>query len=132
MFFLLHAFQEVCNTLRPIMITFCSINYDNTFFEIQCDEIYSMFIERYCQCLGSLNVEQSLGLLDMYCRINQFTIADSFAKNATGSPLKQIIPYKRRCGSMNPYMMYPNDKCYCDEDAVSNTTKPGEPTKGMT
>ena len=97
---------------------------------IQYDEIVSIFVERYCQCLGSLNAGQSLGLLDMYCRTNHYTIVDSFAKNETGSPLKQTIPYKRRCGSMNPYLMHPNDKCYCDEDAVSNATKPRELTKG--
>ena len=67
----------------------------------------------------------------MYCRTNDYTIVDSFAKNDTGSPLKQTIPYKIRCGSMNPYLMHPSDKCYCDKDVVSNATKPGELTKGM-
>ena len=48
--------------------------------------------------------------------MDQHIITESLEKNETGSPLNQIIPTKKRCGSLNPYRMHPNDKCYCEKD----------------
>ena len=32
---------------------------------------------------------------------------------------------------MNPYMMHPNDECYCDEGSANNPREPAELTKGI-
>ena len=66
----------------------------------------------------------------MYCRKDHYIISDSLAANETGFPLKQIIPYKPRCGSMNPYAKLINDKCYCEEDSTTNATSSAESRKG--
>ena len=63
-----------------------------------------------------MNVNHSLGLLDLYCRRDQIKIAESLYKNKTGTPLNQIIPIKQRCGSLNPYKMHPNDVCHCENE----------------
>ena len=91
----------------------------------------SKLAERYCQCLGSLSAKHSLEILDMYCRPNQYIIEDSLAKNNSGSPFKQVVPFKKRCGSMNPYTMHPNDKCYCDEGSVNNKKEHVDVMKGI-
>ena len=67
----------------------------------------------------------------MYCRPNQYIIEDSLAKNNSGSPFKQVVPFKKRCGSMNPYTMHPNDKCYCDEGSVNNKKEHVDVMKGI-
>ena len=76
--------------------------------------------ERYCRCLGSLSAKHSLEILDLYCRKDDYVIPESPFKNKTGSPLYQIIPIKKRCGSLNPYSMHPDDKCYCEKDKESS------------
>ena len=54
-----------------------------------------------------------------------YAIADSSKVNETGYPLKQVIPSKARCGSLNPYTMIRNDKCYCNnEPTTENKTSP--------
>ena len=63
-----------------------------------------------------MNAKHSREVLDLYCRKDQYAISESLSKNETGSPLPQIIPVKKRCGSLNPYRMHPNDKCYCEQD----------------
>ena len=63
-----------------------------------------------------MNAKHSKQVLDLYCRKDQYAISQSLAKNETGFPLPQIIPVKKRCGSLNPYRMHPNDKCYCEQD----------------
>ena len=63
-----------------------------------------------------MNAKHSRDVLDLYCRKDQYVISESLSKNETGSPLAQVIPIKKRCGSLNPYRMHPNDKCYCEQD----------------
>ena len=88
-----------------------------------------VYLERYCQCLGSLSANQSLSLLDLYCRNDVYAIADSSTVNETGYPLKQVIPSKARCGSLNPYTMIRKDKCYCNNEPTTENKNSTEPSK---
>ena len=114
------------------MVSQKTIKYRITLFSLKYHNVFvSKLTERYCQCLGSLSAKHSLEILDMYCRPNQYIIADSLAKNDSGSPFKQVVPFKKRCGSMNPYMMHPNDKCYCDDSSVNSKEGPVNVMKGI-
>ena len=58
-----------------------------------------------------------------------YAIADSSTVNETGYPLKQVIPSKARCGSLNPYTMIRKDKCYCNNEPTTEKENSTEPSK---
>ena len=58
-----------------------------------------------------------------------YAIADSSTVNETGYPLKQVIPSKARCGSLNPYTMIRKDKCYCNNALTTENKNSTEPSK---
>ena len=70
-----------------------------------------------------------MALLDLYCRNDVYAIADSSTVNETGYPLKQVIPSKARCGSLNPYTMIRKDKCYCNNEPTTENKNSTEPSK---
>lgn len=53
--------------------------------------------------------------LDMFCRNDTFTTVDSLYRNFTTKEyFPQVLPSKKRCGSVDPVDMKPDTKCYCN------------------